>query len=502
MPLSEMRGGRSRFRKVAHNVRFICGMLLAMKRYIGKSPVVEWAAFHLQMQSRSKADLLFNLGNFAKNNLRKDFAKLKSLLHTRPNKRSQQELRQIQMCLKKNRAFQNLPERIQLHLCQVVVYQEYEAKTMIIKQGHVPSECYLILSGNLKVTYEDGNSKNRLLTEEMLNEVEEGDFLGEICLLTNRQRPVSVSCNSDVEVLVISKEDLDHILGNRLQEQYTGLWDFLRKAPVFASWPSDKIEFLIHCCLQRYHRAGTTVVLESISSPFLVLVKSGRCMIATRITQERRSTCSSGVKNYSTLLKNFPTIPFIMEKAQYTHTAFERPALFPRSAHSAVPNCSPNLMSRKTRPQTAAPLRCSLGEKKDLISRAYAGEVEEESRVKRSARHQKITSPPPQFITVGVLEQGGIFGLAETMGEHCGLQFSLISEGAECVFIPRKLFLTEATATSKRVAQQLVNNRPTESMIRESYMKQQAWISYKARLVGQQLQARTRPISAHSFFEG
>ncbi|KAJ1215178.1 hypothetical protein NDU88_002787, partial [Pleurodeles waltl] len=115
-------GERCAFYRVANTVRCLCGMLLSMKRYTGKSSVVEWAVFHLQMQSRNKADLLFNIGNFAKNNLRKDFEKLKHLLYTCPNERSLQELRQVQVCLKKNRAFQNLPERIQLHLCQVVVY--------------------------------------------------------------------------------------------------------------------------------------------------------------------------------------------------------------------------------------------------------------------------------------------------------------------------------------------------------------------------------------------
>ncbi|KAJ1215176.1 hypothetical protein NDU88_002785, partial [Pleurodeles waltl] len=103
----------------------------------------------------------------------------------------------------------------------------YEAKTLILKQGHLPIECYLILSGNLKVTYEDVNSKNQQLTNETLNEIEEGDFLGEISLLTGSQRPASVICKTDVELLVISKADFDCILGNVLQEQYNALSDFL-----------------------------------------------------------------------------------------------------------------------------------------------------------------------------------------------------------------------------------------------------------------------------------
>ncbi|XP_078535077.1 uncharacterized protein LOC144821751 [Lissotriton helveticus] len=498
MPVFNMQGERCAFHRVANTVRCLCGMLLSMKRYTGKSPVVEWAVFHLQMQSHSKADLLFNIGNFAKNNLKKDFEKLKHLLCTLPNQRSLQELRQIQMCLKKNRAFQNLPERTQLQLCEVVVYQKYEAKTIILKQGHLPVECYLILSGNLKVTYEDVNSKHRQLTDEMLNEIEEGDFLGEISLLTGRQRPASVLCKSDVELLVISKEDFDPILGNLLQEQYNALSDFIRKHPIFTSWPLEKVDFLVHCCLQRYSRAGTTVVLDSLNSSFLVVVKSGRCLIVTNLTQERRSACSSAMNNYSSLLKKFPTIQFITEKADFISTYLERPAVLPRAAHSALPKHSSSQVSRRTRPQTAAPLCHALKERKEFSNHSYSGG--KESDMNRSVKQIKVTSSAPQFITVGVLEQGGIFGLAETMGEHCGLQFSLISEGAECVFIPRKLFLASATAPSRRTAQELVNTYPTESMIRASYSKQQAWVSYKARLVGQQLAGRARPLSAQASF--
>ncbi|CAM4661209.1 unnamed protein product [Lepidochelys kempii] len=223
---------RRRFRRAARALAHLCGLSLWRKRYDGKSPVIQWAIFHMKRQTRLGSDLLFNINNYSTTKLRGDFEKLKCLLYICPKERSQQDLRETQTCLKKIRTFQCLPHKTQLQLCHAVVYQECEAGTIVIRQGHVPSECYLILSGKLKVIGGDANFKDQTFTSEILCEAEEGDFVGvkcsmnpgicagkrgkleqmwgmdeeEICLLTNTNRSTSIICKSDVELLVINKE--------------------------------------------------------------------------------------------------------------------------------------------------------------------------------------------------------------------------------------------------------------------------------------------------------
>ncbi|KAM4807665.1 cyclic nucleotide-binding domain-containing protein 2-like [Rhinophrynus dorsalis] len=479
--LTNTQRGSSRFRRTAINIKNVCGMLLSLKRYIGRNKVVEWALFHLQMQIHSRSDLLFNISSFSKNNMRKDFEKLKNLLSVSPKQRPQHILRQIQFCLKKNRAFQCLRDRTQLELCQHVIYQAYETQTLVIKQGHVPRECYLILSGSVNAVTEEVNSKQQNLSA--LYEVEEGDFLGDLGLITN-ERPTSFVCKSDVELLVIDKEAFNDILAVRVQEQYTGICDFLRNLPLFSSWPLEKIDLLAHCSLQRNYRAGAAVVVDSINSSSLVLVKSGKCLIVMHLTQERQSVDSEASRNYSSLLKKFPSISLLLERRHYSDHAFERP-VFPRTSYSASYRTTLNQVHMRPRPQTAGPSTFSLQGRKDHCTLDGKGDTGYEKM--RCAQRKVPTLSPSHFITVGTLEHGGVFGLAETIAKSSGLQFSLISEGAECIFIPTKLYLSEAPAKSRQIAQELVNSFPTEKMIRENYARHQTWRAYKDRIIGQQL---------------
>ncbi|XP_042697836.2 cyclic nucleotide-binding domain-containing protein 2-like isoform X1 [Chrysemys picta bellii] len=494
-----------RFRRAARALAHLCGLTLWRKRYVGKSPVIQWAIFHLKRQTHLGSDLLFNINDYSTTNLRGDFEKLKRLLYICPKERSQQDLRQIQTCLKKNRTFQCLPNKTQLQLCHAVVYQECEAGTIVIRQGHVPSECYLILSGKLKVIWGGANFKAQTFTSEILCEAEEGDFIGEICLLTNTNRSASIICKSDVELLVINKEDFDCILADLLHEQFHATCNFLRKLTLFSSWPAEEIDFLVHCSLQRFYRTGTTVVPESLNSYFLVVVKSGRCLVVTQLDQERIYAHSNEMQNFSSLCDNFITISSLKEKKDLTRRLWER------SLYSAAQRTPLTQMPRRPRPQTAAVLCYSLRDRKAfgdleqkgneaLHSNLIEGVGEKVAETKRGGRKQKVATSASQFLKIRALEQGGIFGLAETMDKFCSLQFSLISEGAECIFIPKKLFLDKAPVKSRKMALELVKSYPSESIIMENYARHQAWNTYKAKLIGQQLERQAMPTSARFSF--
>nr|XP_016849677.1 PREDICTED: uncharacterized protein LOC107982939 [Anolis carolinensis] len=205
--VARVSSGKQRFCRAATTIAHLCGLVLKGKRYIGRSPVVQWATFYLQRQIRVRRDLLFNISDYSKRHDQKNFfEKLKRLLCICPKQRSQQDILKILAYLKTNRAFQCLPSKTQLQLCQVIIYQKYEAGTIITRQGHMATECYLVLSGKLEFTMSSENAKDKCSTSETICEAEEGDFIGEACLLTNTRRPSSVICKTDTELVVISEE--------------------------------------------------------------------------------------------------------------------------------------------------------------------------------------------------------------------------------------------------------------------------------------------------------
>ncbi|XP_059538477.1 uncharacterized protein LOC132227423 [Myotis daubentonii] len=439
-------GTRGRLRRVAATLAHVCGLTLHMKRYIEKSRAKEWALFYLSIKNHSANELLFGISNYSKYNVSKDFEKLKTLLFIQPNQRSQENLREIQLYLTKNRAFHSLPKEVQLQLCQTAIYQEFEAGSMLLRQGHVPLECYLILAGHLKVM-SSNTSVNRNTNSGILNEFEEGDFIGETCLLTNTNRPASFFCKTDVKVLVISKEDFYCILAQRVQEQYQETCSFLGSLPLFFSWPKGKIDFLVHCSIRRYYRAGTTIISDNLNSHFLVFIISGRCRIVAQMNYEEVSVRSCVMKTGSSTQKNVHTLLPPKGTPAVTGRSLETSTVSPKTSFSAA--------RKKT-----------LGTKKPPL---------------------QGSSPATGFVEIRVLEQGDVFGLAEALDNSCDLQVYLISEGVECIFIPKSLFLAEASPECRRTAVELVCAYPAEEDIRECLAERQVWNEYKARVLAQQL---------------
>ncbi|XP_043919439.1 uncharacterized protein LOC122794911 [Protopterus annectens] len=170
--------GHARFYTIGRIVKNICGMNLALKRYIGKSRVISWAVFHLNVQADLKNDLSFSIGSFIRNKTKKEFGKLESLLSVCVTERSPEDLSQIQMMIRRNKAFQNLPDNIQTQLCKAAIYQQYEEKSIVIKQSHPPTGCYFILSGSLVVAGSNMCTEAEYHKADFLNRVDEGDLFG------------------------------------------------------------------------------------------------------------------------------------------------------------------------------------------------------------------------------------------------------------------------------------------------------------------------------------
>nr|XP_051676227.1 cyclic nucleotide-binding domain-containing protein 2 isoform X2 [Oryctolagus cuniculus] len=438
--MAAVAGAQGRLRRAARVLAHVCGLTLAMKRYIEKSRAAEWARFYLSMKTCSTNELLYSSSSFSKYNLSQDFEKLKTLLSLQPKQRSQENLREIQLCLKKNRSFRSLPNEVQLQLCQTAIYQEYEAESVVLRQGHVPLECCLVLAGHLK-SVSSNTSENKSSNSEILSEFEEGDFIGEICLLTNARRHTSVVCETDVMLLVINKEDFCCILAQRVQEQYQETCGFLRNLPLFSSWPKGKIDFLVDCSLRRYYRAGPTIISDNLNSCFLVFVISGHCLVVAQMEREKAVHAWQMKKTGSSALKN-------------VHTG-----VLPRRPAGVTAVLEASAVSRETSPSAT---RTTLST--------------QEPRLQRS-------SPATCFVEIRVLEQGGIFGLVETLDKSCDLQLCLISGGAECIFIPRTVFLAEAGTETRRTALASVCAYPSVEAIRKHVVEHQAWEAYKARLL-------------------
>ncbi|XP_048395311.1 uncharacterized protein LOC125456295 isoform X5 [Stegostoma tigrinum] len=415
MSLDMSQRGSQKFQRIAKIVKTICGINLALKRYIQKSKVIQWVMNHLTRQSNFDKELLFNIHNFTKNKIERDSAKLKSLLSVLPHQRS---------------------------------------------------------------------------TED-------------------------------------TAMDFESILAGFLQQRYSAVTELLRTLPIFTPWTTEKLTLLSYSSLLRYDRSGAAVIPESSSSSFIVVVRSGRCDVVTSLKMGQHGTDLSQCpqqKKHFVGQKGFPMLGLLKQKTKLSERLSQRTSTslslalqhaqeitktqqirksrctrMTTSSHSVLKEDSFEELGHKDRSSSSrsvetvcermiASVEDSNEIQEDYNSSDSCEEVEQHTEINKDLSLQVMQpseNASPIFVKIGRMERGGIFGLTEIPGSTCNLQLSLVSDGAECVFIPKRLFLDEAPYISRHAAMELVNTYPTEQIVRQNFARQQEWILYKTRLVKQ-----------------
>ena len=82
----------------------------------------------------------------------------------------------------------------------------YPAGSVIIRQGDVGKDFFLLRKGIVEVTQKDQDSERRLAT------LKEGDFFGEIALLEDRPRNATVTAQTETLCYTLSKEQFRQVL--------------------------------------------------------------------------------------------------------------------------------------------------------------------------------------------------------------------------------------------------------------------------------------------------
>lgn len=101
--------------------------------------------------------------------------------------------------------FRNLGPKDRIEILQKLSYQTFEPGALIIQEGCQGDYLYLIKSGKADImTWRDDQ-------EMLLASVGEGEFFGEISLVTGTPRTASVRARSAMETMRLSKADLDEV---------------------------------------------------------------------------------------------------------------------------------------------------------------------------------------------------------------------------------------------------------------------------------------------------
>nr|XP_026693522.1 uncharacterized protein LOC113474879 isoform X2 [Ciona intestinalis] len=544
-----------KFRRILRSIRIIVEVCLALKRCVEdkeKDEKLSLVEMQMNLQNDFNEKLSFNPRYYCASYIaNKGSSKLKKLLAISPDARSKRHVKMIHNLVQNKNAFSKHPVHIQLKMCQVMIYQAYEARRVIIKQGHPPSAFYIILSGtclvNECVAVESGCE-----SVQTINEIQSGDVFGEVALLNHTTRTASVVCKDDVELLVVSKEDFDAIIRGPIYKQREEVIKYCHSLHILSYWPVEDLTTASFVNFQyQYFRKGATVVRSNFASNFLVIIKSGECRVictlgdrnqitGSRKTVRRRSVDteiklptlneSSALKTRSKSLgyqlinhadrksiKNQPAFVgrMLAHPTGGTHTNGHRDISKEiRERKRQIIMETLKMMGNNKRgfqhdrlldmgdiPETTRPIRTPRTIRASIVEDtpyAVTNHIPSRDRWKRATKlalMKKVTSSNGHFAQIATLTPGCVFGLEEMM-QRTELQLTLISNGAECIFISKKMFLKRATPRSLRMIGALVGRYPTEAYIREQLRELNQWKSFKKDVVKHVLEKKDKTSSS------
>ena len=104
------------------------------------------------------------------------------------------------------------------HLLKFAHRKSYNAKKIIIHEGDVSSSLYYIIEGSVSVLAESDNGE-----EIILAQLNQGDFFGEVSLLTGRPRTATITAKGEVTAIELARDDIDDITAS-----HPGVLDVLR----------------------------------------------------------------------------------------------------------------------------------------------------------------------------------------------------------------------------------------------------------------------------------
>ncbi|CAO1431204.1 unnamed protein product [Diamesa serratosioi] len=203
----------------------------------------------------------------------------KRILKTDPQKRTQNELKNLETLFGNLPCFKYYSPLIRSKLTSITHFQFFERGRVLVKEGHLPSGMYFILSGEVVISKWMYNQYEDKKVNQPINIIGPGDCFGEIALLYNGRRNATITTETDCELLCVYWEDFDKLLYATLATKHEQIKIALRRFDYFKNFSDEK---RTECCVLsriEQYKPQDIIYSQHDTSNFSYFILSGQVML-------------------------------------------------------------------------------------------------------------------------------------------------------------------------------------------------------------------------------
>ncbi|XP_052266404.1 uncharacterized protein LOC127868549 [Dreissena polymorpha] len=448
----------------------------------------------------NNVELLFDVTEYKASKEAKISSEVKRILTKPPLQRTSEEQYYVQIFLRNYKSISEYPVKIQTMIAQRSWIESYDIKRVIVREGHVPMCFYFILTGSAIVsTLEAGAPKTVMFLSR-------GDSFGDVSILNNSRRETTVISREKIELLCMTDTDfVDIFMSGGMRDPNDA---FLKSISFLDGWPRELLVNNPKRCIFSYFKRGTVLVNDTCNNDWIFVIKSGSASLLKKLhavnlkaepvkkkkfwdLREEGTICNKQVLatnpvQAESLLSHEEQVQLLFEEENRNVEDQNLHVRFYALPEINVPtNESYNeLRQMKEEFVNANIVNRALGALEKL---ADAG-----VDVKSETGHSGSLQSALRDESVKKMKQGRrnsmafLKGLADLLFENQP-NFSIISNGAECIMIEKKFFLEHASQALVVKLKEATFPYPSNDVLQSNLDGQMRWDAHKKRTLNKVL---------------
>ncbi|XP_066911430.1 cyclic nucleotide-binding domain-containing protein 2-like [Clytia hemisphaerica] len=200
-------------------------------------------------------------------------------------------------------------------MCRMFTYSKVPRKRIVLREGHIGHDFYLIYTGSVFVNKQVFNKFTQKNEWKTVNVLRRGDSFGELALLQlNSFRSATIVTRDDTEFLIVPRDVFSNVCPKALDAELNIKIDLIKETRVFQTWSEESLQAL--CLDSRVNQYPTNSVIVGNSKrneEWLFMCLEGKCMAVKRLKFDPKDYATTPCNRSHTLddVEENPLIPSI-----------------------------------------------------------------------------------------------------------------------------------------------------------------------------------------------